>query len=138
MTRTANAVWTGDLKGGDGRLNSQSTVLHDTKYSFKTRFENEPGTNPEELIAAAHAGCFAMATAAALGEKGITPQSVSVSCAVTMENLVVTKSALTLEVTASGSDETTIRAAADDAKVNCPISKALSSLEITLDTTVKV
>ena len=137
MTRSANAVWNSDLKTGNGRFSTQSGVLKDLNYSFKTRFENEPGTNPEELIAAAHASCFAMATSAQLGERGITPERVETAAAVTMENLVLTKSALTLKVVAPGADEAKVREAAEAAKAGCPISKVLN-LEITLDLTVEV
>ncbi len=137
MTRTANAVWTGDLKEGEGRLSTGSTILSDSKYSFRTRFEGEPGTNPEELVAAAHAGCFAMATVAGLGEAGITPERVESTSDVTMENLKLTKSALKLKVVAPGASESAVRAAAEKAKADCPISKVLN-LEITLDLTVEV
>ena len=137
MTRNANAIWTGDLKGGEGRLSSGSKVLSDSKYSFRTRFEGEPGTNPEELIAAAHAGCFAMATVAGLGEAGITPERVEVSCDVTMENLKLTKSELKLTVKAPGADKAKVEQAAQTAKAECPISKALN-LEISLDADVQV
>ena len=137
MTRSANAVWNKDLKSGDGRFSTQSGVLTDLNYSFRTRFENEPGTNPEELIAAAHASCFAMATSAQLGERGITPERVETSAAVTMEDLALTKSALKLKVVAPGADEAKVREAAEAAKEGCPISKALN-LEITLDLSVEV
>ena len=137
MTRTAHAVWNGDLKGGKGILTTQSKGLQDTPYSFGTRFEDAPGVNPEELIAAAHAGCFAMATSAQLGERGITPESVDATAAVTMENLTITRSALTCTITAPGADRHQVEAAAEAAKAGCPISKLLNA-DITLDLTINV
>ena len=87
MKRTASAKWTGDLKQGKGMLTTQSGVLKDTAYGFSTRFENSPGTNPEELIAAAHAGCFTMALSAFLGKAGFTPQSLATQAALTLEQV---------------------------------------------------
>src|ERR1700722_3846101 len=98
MIRKASAAWNGDLKNGSGRVSSQSGGLNETPYSFRTRFENEPGVNPEELIAAAHASCFSMALSAQLGERGIVPESVSTQAEITFENLTLTKSHLTVEV----------------------------------------
>ena len=138
MVRTSDAVWKGGLKDGKGTISTQSGGLKDTQYSFKTRFEDGVGVNPEELIAAAHASCFSMAFGAQLGERGITPQEIRTTSAVTMENLTLTKSALTTTVVAPGADEEKVREAADAAKTGCPISKALGALEITLDLTVQV
>ena len=138
MVRTSDAVWKGGLKDGKGTISTQSGGLKDTQYSFKTRFEDGVGVNPEELIAAAHASCFSMALGAQLGERGITPQEIRTTAAVTMENLTLTKSALTTTVVAPGADEAKVREAADAAKTGCPISKALGALEITLDLTVQV
>ncbi len=138
MVRNANAVWNGGLKDGKGTISTQSGGLKDTQYSFKTRFEDGVGVNPEELIAAAHASCFSMALGAQLGERGITPEAIHTQAAVTMENLALTKSALTTTVVAPGADEAKVREAAEAAKVGCPISKALSALDITLDLTVQV
>jgi osmotically inducible protein OsmC len=132
MVRKANAVWTGSLKEGNGRISSTSGVLNNTPYSFRTRFENEPGTNPEELIAAAHAACFSMALGAQLGEQGITPESVETTAEVTMENLAITKSHLIVVVKAAGADQGKFETAAQNAKVGCPISKVLNA-EITMD-----
>jgi len=87
MNRSAHAVWTGDLKTGKGTISTESGVLSGTPYSFKTRFENEKGTNPEELIAAAHSGCFSMALSAQLGTANLTPESISTSATLTMEKL---------------------------------------------------
>ena len=137
MIRTASAVWNGGLKDGKGTISTQSGVLSETQYSFSTRFEDGIGTNPEELIAAAHAGCFTMALSAQLGERGITPESVSTTAAITMLSLVLTKSELTTTVVAPGADKTTIEEAAAAAKAGCPISKVLN-LEISLDLTVTV
>lgn len=138
MVRKSDAVWQGSLKEGKGTISTQSGGLKDTQYSFKTRFEDGVGVNPEELIAAAHASCFSMAFGAQLGERGITPEEIRTTAAVTMENLTLTKSALTTTVVAPGADEATVREAGDAAKAGCPISKALSALEITLDLTVQV
>ena len=138
MTRNANAVWNGGLKDGKGTISTQSGGLKDTQYSFKTRFEDGVGVNPEELIAAAHASCFSMALGAQLGERGITPQEIRTQAAVTMQDLVLTKSELTTTVVAPGADEAKVKEAAEAAKVGCPISKALAALDITLDLTTQV
>lgn len=135
MKRSANAVWNGSLKDGRGSFGVQSGAIKDLKFSFKTRFEDAPGTNPEELIAAAHAGCFSMALSAQLGERGITPQAVETRCAVTFENLTLTRSQLETKVTAPGADRAKVEEAAQAAKAGCPISKVLK-LEIALDLTV--
>ncbi len=132
MKRTANAIWNGGLKDGRGSFSVGSGALTNQKYDFRTRFESEPGTNPEELIAAAHASCFSMALSAQLGERGITPESVATSCAVTFENLTLTRSVLTTKVTAKGADRAKIEEAANAAKAGCPISKVLK-LEISLE-----
>jgi osmotically inducible protein OsmC len=136
MVRTATAVWNGNLKEGNGKVSTQSTALSDMQYSFKTRFEDGVGVNPEELIAAAHASCFSMALSGQLGERGITPQSIETQAAVTMENLTLTKSALTTTVRASGADREKITEAANAAKEGCPISKVLNA-DITLDLTIE-
>jgi osmotically inducible protein OsmC len=137
MMRSASAIWKGNLKDGMGSINVASGVLKDQKYGFRTRFEDAPGTNPEELIAAAHAGCFSMALSAQLGERGITPDSVSTECVITFENLTLTKSRLKTTVLAPGADKAKVQEAADAAKAGCPISKVLK-LEIELDLTVQV
>lgn len=137
MIRTAHAVWSGDLKSGKGVLSTQSKGLDEIQYSFKTRFEDGVGVNPEELIAAAHSGCFAMATSAQLGERGITAESIDATAAVTMENLSITKSALTCKIVAPGADKEAVIAAAEAAKAGCPISKVLNA-EVTLDLSVEV
>jgi len=137
MKRSASAAWSGGLKDGQGAFSVASGAFKDQKFSFRTRFEDAPGTNPEELIAAAHAACFSMALSAQLGERGITPRSVETTSAVTFENLTLTKSALTTTVTAPGADKAKVEEAAAAAKVGCPISKVLK-LEITLALTVVV
>jgi osmotically inducible protein OsmC len=135
MIRKASAVWNGDLKGGKGTISVPSGGLKDTPYSFRTRFEDENGVNPEELIAAAHASCFSMALSAQLGERGIVPESVSTEVEVTFENLTLTKSHLTVTVVAPGADRAKFEEAAAAAKAGCPISKVLN-LEISLDATL--
>jgi osmotically inducible protein OsmC len=137
MKRNASATWTGGLKDGVGRFSVGSGVLKDLRYGFRTRFEDEPGTNPEELIAAAHASCFSMALSAQLGERGITPQAIDTSCTITLENLTLTKSALRTTVKARGADKAKVEEAAAAAKAGCPISKVLK-LEIALELTVEV
>jgi osmotically inducible protein OsmC len=137
MIRTAHAVWNGSLKGGKGTIDTPSGGLKGTPYSFHTRFEDGNGVNPEELIAAAHASCFSMALSAQLGERGITPEEIETTAAVTMENLTLTKSVLTVRIKAPGADRSKAEEAANAAKAGCPISKVLS-LEITLDPTYEV
>lgn len=137
MIRKATAVWKGSLKEGSGTISSDSGVLKNTQYSFHTRFEDGVGTNPEELIAAAHAACFSMAFGAQMGQREIVPESVTTTAAITMENLTLTKSALTTTVVAPGADKAKIEEAAAAAKAGCPISKVLN-LEITLDLTINV
>lgn len=131
MKRTAQAVWNGSLKEGRGTFSVGSRAIANQKYDFRTRFENEPGTNPEELIAAAHASCFSMALSAQLGERGITPEAIETTCTITFENLVLTRSDLATTVRASGADPAKIDEAAAAAKAGCPISKVLR-LEIAL------
>ncbi len=127
MDRKASAIWKGGLKDGSGVLNSTSRVLDNTAYSFRTRFENEKGTNPEELIAAAHAGCFSMALSGQLGERGITADSIETTATVTMENLTLTKSHLDVVVKAAGADLAKMEEAANAAKAGCPISRVLNA-----------
>jgi osmotically inducible protein OsmC len=135
MKRSASATWNGSLKEGRGSFGVASGAIKDQKFSFRTRFEDEPGTNPEELVAAAHASCFSMALSAQLGERGITPASVATTAVITFENLTLTRSALTTTVTAPGADRGKVEDAAAAAKAGCPISKVLK-LEITLALTV--
>jgi len=135
MKRSASATWQGGLKEGRGTFGVASKAIWDQKFSFRTRFEDAPGTNPEELIAAAHASCFSMALSAQLGERGITPEAVETACTVTFENLTLTHSALKTVVRARGADRAKVEEAAAAAKAGCPISKVLK-LEISLDLTV--
>ena len=136
MQRKASAVWKGGLKDGKGTISSDSGVLKDTKYSFSTRFEGEPGTNPEELIAAAHAGCFSMALSAQLGGAGITPEQISTQAAVSLEKVdagfAITAVHLTVRARIPGADQAKFMEAADAAKAGCPVSKVLNA-KITMD-----
>jgi lipoyl-dependent peroxiredoxin len=131
MQRKASAVWKGGLKDGKGSVSSTSGVLSNTPYSFTTRFENTPGTNPEELIAAAHAACFSMALSAQLGAANLTPESINTNATLTMEKLDAgwTITAIQLDVTAKvpNGDEAAFKTAADNAKAGCPVSKVLNA-----------
>lgn len=136
MKRTASAAWTGGLKDGKGSLSTQSGTLQDTPYSFAKRFENEAGTNPEELIAAAHAGCFTMALSAQLGEAGMTAEHLKTTAAVTLEKkddgFSITAVHLDLVAKIPGANRQAFDAAVDKAKTGCPVSKLLNA-QITLD-----
>ena len=131
MKRTASAIWHGGLKDGKGMVSTESGVLKQTPYSFSTRFEGQPGTNPEELIAAAHAGCFSMALSAELGKAGLTPETIRTSAALTMDKLdggwTVTESHLDVTVKIPGADQGKFEAAAAAAKAGCPISRLLNA-----------
>jgi len=129
MKRTATAHWNGTLKDGKGELTTQSTTLNKTQYSFKTRFESGVGTNPEELIAAAHAGCFTMAVGAALTQQGFTPGNLDTAAILDLDMAALSITGIHLELKASAIDgvsEEQFKAVAEDAKKNCIISKALS------------
>jgi osmotically inducible protein OsmC len=136
MIRKAKAVWHGTGRAGNGNLSTDSGVLNNTPYSFKTRFENEKGTNPEELIAAAHAGCFTMALAFGLQAAGFDPTELSTEAAITLEpegkGFRISRSALTLRAKVPNLDATKFEEMARDAENNCPVSKVLNA-EITLD-----
>ena len=136
MIRKAQAIWRGTGRDGTGDLTTASGVLSHTPYSFKTRFESEPGTNPEELIAAAHAGCFTMALAFQLQAAGHTATELKTEAAVTLEpegaGFRISRSALTLRAKVPGVNEATFAELARDAERNCPVSKLLKA-EITLD-----
>jgi osmotically inducible protein OsmC len=136
MERTASALWNGSLKEGKGTITTQSGVLSEAPYSFVTRFENGKGTNPEELIAAAHAGCFTMALSAQLGTMNFTPQRLRTSAKLTLEKLDVgwTISKIHLDVSARvpGISASAFESAAASAKANCPVSRLLKA-EITMD-----
>ncbi|MBY0433719.1 MAG: OsmC family protein [Cyclobacteriaceae bacterium] len=125
MKRTASAHWEGDLKTGKGNISSQSTVLNKTQYSFKTRFEDGVGTNPEELLAAAHAGCFTMAVSATLGQKGIVPTSLDTVATLTLEGLDVTGIHLYIKGKVPGITAQQFEEVTKSAEKNCIISKAL-------------
>jgi len=136
MQRKASAIWKGGLKDGKGSVSSASTVLNNTPYSFSTRFENTPGTNPEELIAAAHAACFSMALSAQLGTANLTPSSIETSATLTMEKLEPgwTITAIHLDVVGKvpGADDAKFQELAGNAKAGCPVSKVLNA-KITMD-----
>ena len=137
MDRKASAHWSGGLKDGKGTITSPSGVLNNTPYSFAKRFENEPGTNPEELIAAAHAGCFSMALSGQLGAAGMTAQSIDTTATVTLEKLdsgfAITKIHLDVTVKIPGADQAKFDQAAKNAKEGCPVSKVLKAATITMD-----
>jgi osmotically inducible protein OsmC len=136
MKRNASAHWEGGLKDGKGTVSTESGVLAGTQYSFGTRFENGKGTNPEELIAAAHAGCFSMALSGQLGNAGLTAQSIDTTATVTFEKLeagfTVTEVNLKLVAKIPGADKAAFETAANNAKTGCPISRLLNA-KITLD-----
>jgi osmotically inducible protein OsmC len=136
MIRKAKAAWRGTGRDGDGDLSTDSGVLARTPYSYRTRFESEKGTNPEELLAAAHAGCFTMALAFALQTAGYTPTELVTEAAVSLEpdgqGFKITRSALSLSAIVPGLDETTFKQLAQSAEKNCPLSKVLRA-EITLE-----
>ena len=131
MQRKASAVWKGGLKDGKGTVSSTSGVLSNTAYSFATRFENNPGTNPEELIAAAHAACFSMALSAQLGGANITPESINTTATLTLEKLESgwTITAVHLDVVGRipNADDAAFQKAAENAKSGCPVSKVLNA-----------
>ena len=140
MKRHASALWQGDLPSGTGTMSVQSGAFKELPFSFKTRFGDEPGTNPEELIGAAHAGCFSMAFSNELAKAGLTPESVATKATVTLDTSKGADiTAVLLETTATvpGADEAKVREIAEAAKKGCPVSKVLNA-EITLDLTVKV
>ena len=136
MKRKASAVWNGGLKDGNGRISTDSGVLRDTQYSFSTRFENGIGTNPEELIGAAHAGCFSMALSGQLTNAGHPPESIHTNATVTMEKtdagFTVTSVHLDVRARVPGIDQKGFETAANNAKAGCPISRLLKA-EITMD-----
>lgn len=132
MKRTAKAQWRGNIKQGKGTLETQSGTLSKVPYSFSMRFENEPGTNPEELIGAAHAGCFAMAMAGELEKLSLKPDVIDVQASVTIENLEINKIHLDVSASVPGANAGQVEEAAKTAKENCPVSKVLSSAEITM------
>ncbi len=136
MKRKASAVWKGGIKDGKGNISTDSGVLSDTQYSFSTRFEDGIGTNPEELIAAAHAGCFSMALSGQLGNAGLTAESINTMATVTLDKTDggFTITAVHLDVTARipGAEQGAFETAANNAKAGCPVSKVLNA-QITMD-----
>ena len=132
MKRNATAVWNGTGKEGNGSLNTQSTTLNNAQYSYLSRFESGVGTNPEELVAAAHAGCFSMKLSFVIGAAGYTPEKIETKCDITLDNGAITSSHLTVNATVPGMNEETFQEAVADAKSNCPISK-LFNTEITAE-----
>jgi lipoyl-dependent peroxiredoxin len=127
MVRNATAVWNGSGKEGNGHLTTQSTVLNQTQYSYLSRFENGAGTNPEELVAAAHAGCFTMKLSFVLGAAGFTPTSLETKCEITLDSGAITKSHLTVKATVPGIDDAKFQECVKDAEANCPISKLFNT-----------
>ena len=140
MKRSASAAWNGDLKSGKGKFSVGSGAIKDQSFTFKTRFESDPGTNPEELIAAAHAGCFTMALAFQLQAAGFTPTELNTEAAVSLvqegTGFVIKRSALTLKAKVPGLDKAKFDELAGVAEKNCPVSKLLNA-EITLDATLE-
>ena len=132
MKRFATANWKGSGKEGSGTNTTQSGVLNNTQYSFKSRFEDGIGTNPEELIAAAHAGCFTMKLSFVIGAAGFTPDTIDTKCTITLGDGAITSSHLEVKATVPGMDAAKFADGATDAKANCPISKLLNT-EITMD-----
>ena len=133
MKRHATAKWLGSGKEGKGDLTTQSTVLSNTQFSFNSRFADGVGTNPEELVAAAHAGCFSMKLSFVLGEAGVTPERIETKCTITLGDGVITDSHLEVQVKA-GIDQARFEECVASAKANCPISKSLStSINVTTD-----
>lgn len=132
MKRNATAIWAGTGKDGKGDLTTQSGVLNKTQYSYSSRFEEGIGTNPEELMAAAHAGCFTMKMSFVLGEAGFTADELQTKCVITLDNGSITRSELTLQGKVPGITPDKFKECADNAKANCPVSKAYNC-EITLD-----
>lgn len=135
MKRNATAIWTGTIKDGSGTLTTGSTTLNETQYSFKSRFEEGVGTNPEELMAAAHAGCFTMKLRADLTEAGFTPATLETKATVSLENGVITSSHLVTRASIPDISEDQFQEIAKGAKENCPVSKAYN-LEISLEATL--
>lgn len=139
MIKHASAIWQGDIKAGGGSISTETGVLHDAPYGFHSRFEGGKGTNPEELIGAAHAGCFSMALALMLSKVGITAERIDTQAAVTLEKVgdgfEITASHLTVVMKIPGADSDTVIAIANEAKSGCPVSKLLRA-KITMDAKV--
>jgi lipoyl-dependent peroxiredoxin len=136
MQRTGSAEWRGGLKDGKGTVSTQSGTLKQTQYSFSTRFENGVGTNPEELLAAAHAGCFSMALSGQLGNAGMTADSINTTATVTLDKVeggfAITKVHLDVSAKIPNADQAKFETAANNAKAGCPVSKLFKGAEITM------
>ena len=141
MERKATAVWRGDVKNGKGLLSTASTVLSEAQYSFSTRFESGIGTNPEELLAAAHAGCFAMAVSSQLGKAGLKPEKLEAIATISFEKVgehfAITKSHLDLLAQVPGASQAKFDAAVNAAEMGCPVSR-LFKAEISVDARLEV
>lgn len=139
VDRSASAIWTGGIKDGEGRLTTDSGVLESALYSFSTRFENEIGTNPEELIGAAHAGCYSMALSKVMAEAGLAPERIETTAKVSLTKseagIQISAVHLVTRVTSPGADDAAFQQAAEGAKNGCPVSQVLNA-EITLDATL--
>ncbi|MBJ9974519.1 OsmC family protein [Pseudomonas sp. S75] len=139
MKKTASAIWEGGIKDGKGRLSTESGALKQNPYGFNTRFEGSPGTNPEELIGAAHAGCFSMALSMMLGQENLTPERIDTIAEVTLDKqgdgFAITAVHLTLKAKVPGATEEQFKEIANKAKAGCPVSKVLNA-DITLDATL--
>lgn len=139
MKKTASAIWQGGLKDGKGQISTESGVLNQAPYGFNTRFEGQPGTNPEELIGAAHAGCFSMALSMILGEAGLTPERIDTKAEVTLDKqpdgFAITAVHLILKAKVPGASEEQFKELANKAKSGCPVSKVLNA-NISLDATL--
>jgi len=140
MKKTASAVWQGDLKSGKGTISTESGALKENPYGFNTRFEGAPGTNPEELIGAAHAGCFSMALSMMLGQAGLTADRINTTAEVTLDKddkgFSITAIALTLKAKVPGTDNEQFQQIANQAKEGCPVSRVLNA-QISLDATLE-
>lgn len=132
MKRTSTAVWNGSGKEGSGKLSTQSKAFENQPYSWHTRFGEQTGTNPEELIAAAHSGCFSMKLSFVLGAAGFTPDEISTTCSINIDNGVIDSSHLVVRAKVPGITPEKFKECAEEAKTNCPVSKALNT-NITLD-----
>jgi lipoyl-dependent peroxiredoxin len=131
--RNATAVWKGSGKEGSGTLKSGSGLFAGAQYSYKDRFEEGPGTNPEELIAAAHAGCYSMKLSFILGAAGFTPDEINTDCYITLDSGTITKSELIVRAKVPGIDGEKFQECAQEAKTTCPVSKAITGVEISVD-----
>jgi lipoyl-dependent peroxiredoxin len=136
MKRKATAIWNGSGKEGSGHLSTQSSILNKTQYSFNSRFAEGTGTNPEELIAAAHAGCFSMKLSFILGEAGFTPQEITTDCTISLDDGTITQSQLVLKAKVPGITNEKFQECAENAKASCPVSQALN-INISLTATLE-